>query len=337
MLPAQPLSAAGRAADGFDDEAAQLSAEVSALADQDAASDSELSAAITAAGLGRDRMDAVIDAAVADVSALGASTDTPEGRRALVEAITRRLEETKSTLHESDSDAGTRAASASTSAAGYSGIGAPVTPAGIGAPAPMGAPAMPAMPSMPMPSGMGMPMMGGGGIPMAPFTNLASMLATPGSAAMGSAGQLSNGVMKAAAAVPSGALGPGKASEKGLQRYTILMNRAISAAFPEVAEIGGVRDDSLHWHPDGLALDVMIPNPTSPQGIALGNRVVDFLLQNKEKLHVDHVIWRQHIYGADGSVRKMEDRGSLTQNHFDHVHAVSEGGGYPTGGEVYSL
>ena len=72
-------------------------------------------------------------------------------------------------------------------------------------------------------------------------------------------------------------LPPGKAPEDRLQRYTIITNRAVSAAFPQIQTIGGYRPDSMKWHPQGLALDIMIPSPTSPQGIALGNGVLQFL------------------------------------------------------------
>src|SRR5690606_22209527 len=51
----------------------------------------------------------------------------------------------------------------------------------------------------------------------------------------------------------------GVAPEAGLQPNTVLVARAISARFPQIAEIGGVRPDSLPWHPSGLAIDVMIP------------------------------------------------------------------------------
>ncbi|WP_110777032.1 DUF4226 domain-containing protein [Mycolicibacterium peregrinum] len=338
VLPGGP-AASGAAADGFDDETRQVGAHVSALSEHDAASDADLAQAVAAAGVGRERMDSVIAAAVGDVERLGMSTNTYAGQRALVDAITRRLEESKSTLQQSHSDATTRAASADTTAAGYNGIGTQTTPASmLGAGGmPAGAPSMPMLPSMPMPSGMGMPMMGGG-LPLAPLTNLASMLGGGTSSALAGAGSIPESAVKTAAtAVPAGALGPGRGSEKGLQRYTVLMNRAVSAAFPEITDIGGVRADSLKWHPQGLALDFMIPNPTSPGGVALGNRVVDFILKHNDKFHVDHVIWRQMMYGTDGSVRKMEDRGGMTANHYDHVHAATQGGGYPTGGEVYSL
>jgi len=127
-------------------------------------------------------------------------------------------------------------------------------------------------------------------------------------------------------------LPPGKASEYRLQRYTILTNRAVSAAFPQIKSIGGYRPDSMKWHPQGLALDVMVSSaypPLSPQGIALGNGIRDFLLKNAKTLGIDHAIWRQRIYYPDGTSEAMEDRGGLTANHFDHVHVATKGGGYP--------
>lgn len=127
-------------------------------------------------------------------------------------------------------------------------------------------------------------------------------------------------------------LPPGKADESRLQRYTILTNRAVSAAFPQIKTIGGYRPDSLKWHPQGLALDIMVSSaypPLSPNGIALGNDIRDFLLRNAKTLGVDHVIWRQHIYYPNGTSEAMEDRGGLTANHYDHVHVATIGGGYP--------
>jgi hypothetical protein len=127
-------------------------------------------------------------------------------------------------------------------------------------------------------------------------------------------------------------LPPGKADEHRLQRYTILVNRVVSVAFPQIKTIGGYRPDSMKWHPQGLALDIMVSSaypPLSPQGISLGNGIRDFLLRNAKTLGVDHVIWRQHIYYPDGTSEAMEDRGGLTANHFDHVHVATKGGGYP--------
>jgi hypothetical protein len=126
-------------------------------------------------------------------------------------------------------------------------------------------------------------------------------------------------------------------SEKGLQRQTILAARAISAAFPEIRDIGGVRADSLKWHPNGQAIDVMIPNPTSPDGVALGNRILQFVMSHAKQFGLNHAIWRQTMYTQGGSPRRMEDRGSPTANHMDHVHVATDGGGFPTGGETYVL
>jgi len=145
------------------------------------------------------------------------------------------------------------------------------------------------------------------------------------------------GVRLAARATPDGALPQGVASEKGLQRNTILLARAISAAFPEITDIGGYRQDALKWHPNGLAIDVMIPNYSSADGKALGDRVLAFAMQHASKYGLDHAIWRQTMYTQGSSPRLMEDRHGDTQNHFDHVHIATDGGGYPTGGETYAL
>ena len=159
----------GRAADAFADESGVVGTNVAALSEHDQAGEQQVRDALSAAGVGRDRMEAVIAAAVADVQAMGASTNTEAGQRALVSAIKRHLEDTKATLDQADGDASTRAASANVTAAGYQGVGQQQPG---GAAPPMGAaPQMPMMPQMPMPS---MPM--GGGMPMAPLTGLTSLL-----------------------------------------------------------------------------------------------------------------------------------------------------------------
>lgn len=126
-----------------------------------------------------------------------------------------------------------------------------------------------------------------------------------------------------------------KASESGLQIKTVLAARAVTAAFPEILTIGGVRSDSLKWHPHGLAIDVMIPNARSADGKALGDRVLQYALENANRFDLNHVIWRQTIYFPSGSHHMMSDLGSDTANHYDHVHIATEGGGYPTGSETY--
>ncbi len=133
-------------------------------------------------------------------------------------------------------------------------------------------------------------------------------------------------------------LSPGVTPEEGLQVNTIWVARAISMMFfQEVNTIGGYREDPLPWHPNGLAIDVMIPNHQSPEGIELGNQIAGFALANAQRWGVLHVIWRQGYYPGVGAPSWMANYGNETANHFDHVHIATIGGGYPTGQETYYL
>ncbi|MCZ4538004.1 transglycosylase family protein [Gordonia terrae] len=143
---------------------------------------------------------------------------------------------------------------------------------------------------------------------------------------------------------PSGPTGPlpplpkSKGSEAHFQVDTIRLARAIAAKFPQIQTIGGWRADGGGYndHPSGRAVDVMIPNYTSAQGIALGNAVNKYILDNKKHFKLEYTIWRQTYYPVVGKSNVMDDRGDPTQNHFDHVHATVEGHGMPRGGEVYT-
>ncbi|SPM33235.1 NLP/P60 family protein, partial [Mycobacterium rhizamassiliense] len=120
----------------------------------------------------------------------------------------------------------------------------------------------------------------------------------------------------------------GIANERGLQVRTILVERSISAKFPQIHEIGGVRPDPLPWHPLGLAVDMMIPDPGSAQGIALGDAIVAYVMSNAKRFGIQDAIWRGVYYTPDGA--KASRLG-----HYDHVHVTTTGGGYPTGRETY--
>ncbi len=133
------------------------------------------------------------------------------------------------------------------------------------------------------------------------------------------------------------ALPPGVCNERGLQVQTILAERAISKQFPEITEMSGVRPDSMKWHPNGLAIDVMIPHWDTPAGRALGDRIVDFVFRNADRFGLEYVIWQQTYRPASGTPHLMENRGSPDANHLTHVHISSFGGGYPKGGETYQL
>lgn len=132
-------------------------------------------------------------------------------------------------------------------------------------------------------------------------------------------------------------VGNAAGSEAGLQRDTIAGRRALSAAFPMLQEIGGVRADKLKWHPNGLALDAMIPTELrgTQQGAALGNTITQFALQNAGSLGVNHVIWQGKIYYPNGNVEQMNLTGNQTQDHFDHPHIAFNGAGMPDANTKY--
>ena len=129
------------------------------------------------------------------------------------------------------------------------------------------------------------------------------------------------------------ALPPGVGSERGLQVRTILAKRAISARFPEIIDIGGARPDGMRWHPEGLAIDVIIPDYATAAGRALGDRIMAFAFANAEKFGLVHVIWQRTYFPAKGTPRRMADLGSPDANHYNHVHIATDGGGYPRGSE----
>ena len=99
-----------------------------------------------------------------------------------------------------------------------------------------------------------------------------------------------------------------------------------------ITDIGGYRADDPQDHGQGLALDVMVP-----EGSKLGDDVAQFAIDNKEAAGITYIIWKQRFYmgvdnkyGAANTWNKMEDRGSKTENHFDHVHisfGASKGSG----------
>jgi hypothetical protein len=112
------------------------------------------------------------------------------------------------------------------------------------------------------------------------------------------------------------ALPVGVANEAGLQTNTVLAARAISAKFPQIADIDGVRPDSKPWHPSGLAIDVMIPNPESAEGIALGDAILSFMMSNASRFGLQDVIWRGTYYTPSGPA-------GAGYGHYDHVHVTT--------------
>ena len=125
----------------------------------------------------------------------------------------------------------------------------------------------------------------------------------------------------------------------GVKPHVAQAGHYLNQAFgPFPGGIGGVGQRSgPSDHPRGLALDLMTNNNR-----ALGDRVVNFLSRNWRHFAVKYIIWKQRINTGDGrGWRKMEDRGSITANHFDHPHisfqdAPSSGGSSSSGVEPYT-
>ncbi len=92
--------------------------------------------------------------------------------------------------------------------------------------------------------------------------------------------------------------------------------RFLSCLFDEPTLIGVSRRSRDSDHPTGLALDLMVRGER-------GDRIARCALSNQEALGISYVIWKQRVNYGDGWER-MEDRGSATENHFDHVHISFE-------------
>ncbi|MEH6821750.1 MAG: peptidoglycan DD-metalloendopeptidase family protein [Dietzia psychralcaliphila] len=132
---------------------------------------------------------------------------------------------------------------------------------------------------------------------------------------------------------PTSKLIPG---EDKLQIDTIRGARAVALRFPELVEIGSWRaSDPFPDHPSGRAIDVMIPNYESSEGVELGNRVMNYFMTHKEHFNVEYQIWRQEYIPAEGTPNRMDDQGGPTANHYDHVHITFDGAGFPAPGQKY--
>jgi hypothetical protein len=123
-------------------------------------------------------------------------------------------------------------------------------------------------------------------------------------------------------------------SDKGLTPTSSEVKKIVSTMFPQINDIGGWRPpDGYNEHSSGQALDVMIPNASSPQGKALGDQISQYVLAHAKELGVDYTIWQHGQHNPDGSFQMYPDRGSPTQNHMDHVHIHTVRGG-GTGGAI---
>jgi hypothetical protein len=93
--------------------------------------------------------------------------------------------------------------------------------------------------------------------------------------------------------------------------------RAVCAAFGRsVSSFGGYRAGDPGDHGSGRAVDIMVSGQP-------GRDIARYVQTHSRELHVTYVIYEQKIWLAGNPIsqwKPMEDRGSRTANHYDHVH-----------------
>ena len=100
----------------------------------------------------------------------------------------------------------------------------------------------------------------------------------------------------------------------------------VDRRFGPFVDIGCYRPGSDGEHPLGRACDFMLSTggvlPTTEK-VALGYELASWAQAHASQLGIMYIIYRQKIWDirmASAGWVPMEDRGSVTANHFDHVH-----------------
>lgn len=135
---------------------------------------------------------------------------------------------------------------------------------------------------------------------------------------------LNSGWVPSAAYLADMMRAPGYA--EGLNPGADYLRSLVMRMWPQIKSIGGRRsEDGFGEHSTGNAIDIMIPNYQTPQGMALGNAIAAFLANNASALDLNGFIWRRQSYGYGGSFTSgtpMDDRGDDNKNHMNHVHVI---------------
>lgn len=103
---------------------------------------------------------------------------------------------------------------------------------------------------------------------------------------------------------------------------TRLMREQLQKNFRLPFSVGCFRSGGGGEHPLGRACDFMMSTGGSlPSAVnnALGDSIAEWTIENRNKLGVKYVIWKQRINHGSGW-SSMSNRGSVTENHYDHVH-----------------
>lgn len=115
----------------------------------------------------------------------------------------------------------------------------------------------------------------------------------------------------------------------GGDRITARMRQVrdqIDGRFGPFPAIGCYRPESSGEHPLGRACDFMLSSGgVMPSGswMQRGSNVAAWAQANASRLGIMYIIYRQRIWDirmASSGWVPMADRGSITANHFDHVH-----------------
>ena len=110
-------------------------------------------------------------------------------------------------------------------------------------------------------------------------------------------------------------------SNEGLQPQAIRFKEQVINELG-LTDIGGYRPGDPEDHGKGLAIDVMVPESS-----AIGDQVAQYAIDHMQENGISYIIWKQrfyapvdNIYGPANTWNEMPDRGSVTENHYDHVH-----------------
>ena len=131
----------------------------------------------------------------------------------------------------------------------------------------------------------------------------------------------------AAPAAPDYAgLAVAKAENAGLQPQTAAFKEEIANLFG-ITSFSGYRPGDSGDHGKGLAIDFMVPESSE-----LGDKLAEYAIQNMASRGISYIIWKQRFYapfdskyGPANTWNPMPDRGSVTENHYDHVHVSMNG------------
>ncbi|SQF66471.1 LysM peptidoglycan-binding domain-containing protein [Streptococcus dysgalactiae] len=112
----------------------------------------------------------------------------------------------------------------------------------------------------------------------------------------------------------------------GLQPKTAAFKEEVASAYG-ITSFSGYRPGDPGDHGKGLAIDFMVPVSST-----LGDQVAQHAINNMASRDISYVIWKQQfyapfnsIYGPANTWNPMPDRGSVTENHYDHVHVSFNG------------